>query len=379
MRRNSGKGRNSKKLGIWLSLLLTVSIAVLAVFRLAGVGESSPSYESSGTSQTLDLSASSGESESAGPSSGSSSAAISETSADWPEESGSAGESYPYPQYPYGYDRLDDAQRELYDLLESGTITPEQPYYFDPPIPNGESLIAMELVIALYEENHSTGIWRENGYFQFYSSTGELAGIRSERQSDNGGRDQEMMAAFDQAEKEILARLPSPGAPDLEKAKAIAQLIAETTEYYDIAFHPPEDRPLTDEELKFFRNASDEYGALVNGKAICTGYTAAFQYLAEKLGLHCLSISGDGGGVPHAWNLLWLDGNWYHVDVTWMDRGGKEDINWSYFLCSDDEMLASRHAEWVWSSSYGLNSYPLFALPAADTPWPDRESLWPEN
>ena len=149
MRRNSGKGRNSKKLGIWLSLLLTVSIAVLAVFRLAGVGESSPSYESSGTSQTLDLSASSGESESAGPSSGSSSAAISETSADWPEESGSAGESYPYPQYPYGYDRLDDAQRELYDLLESGTITPEQPYYFDPPIPNGESLIAMELVIAL--------------------------------------------------------------------------------------------------------------------------------------------------------------------------------------------------------------------------------------
>lgn len=51
-------------------------------------------------------------------------------------------------------------------------------------------------------------------------------------------------------------------------------------------------------------------------------------------------------------------------------RGGKEDINWSYFLCSDDEMLASRHAEWVWSSSYGLNSYPLFALPAADTPWP---------
>ena len=107
-----------------------------------------------------------------------------------------------------------------------------------------------------------------------------------------------MMAAFDQAEKEILARLPSPGAPDLEKAKAIAQLIAETTEYYDIAFHPPEDRPLTDEELKFFRNASDEYGALVNGKAICTGYTAAFQYLAEKLGLHCLSISGDGGGVP---------------------------------------------------------------------------------
>lgn len=42
-------------------------------------------------------------------------------------------------------------------------------------------------------------------------------------------------------------------------------------------------------------------------------------------------------------------------------------------------MLASRHAEWVWSNSYGLNSYPLFALPAADTPWPDRESLWPEN
>lgn len=394
MSRKSRKRRKSRKLGIWLSLLLTVSIGVLAAFRLADVGKSNPSYESSGTSQTVDpstasssSSSSGGESESADPSSSSaSSAVLSETSTDLPEGSGGGSsseakderQSYPYPQYPYGYDRLDDAQRELYDLLESGSITPEQPYYFDPPVSGEEQIIEMELVISLYEENHPTGVWRENGYFQFYSSTGELAGIRSDRQSDNEGRDQEMEAAFDQAEKEILARLPSPDAPDLEKAKAIVRLIAETTEYYDIAFHPPA-RPLTAEESNCFRDASNEYGALVNGKAICTGYTAAFQYLAEKLNLHCLSISGEAGGVSHAWNLLWLDGKWYHVDVTWMDRDEEGDINWAYFLCSDEEMLASRHTEWVWSSSYGLNSYPLFALPAADTPWPDRESLWQEE
>ena len=40
---------------------------------------------------------------------------------------------------------------------------------------------------------------------------------------------------------------------------------------------------------------------------------------------------GNAAWDSHAWNLVQLDGKWYHVDVTWDEAGGH-----LYFLKSDD-------------------------------------------
>ena len=66
------------------------------------------------------------------------------------------------------------------------------------------------------------------------------------------------------------------------------------------------------------------YGALVNKKAVCSGYAKAFDLLAKSCGLLTNIVTGtainsqnlDG---PHAWNQICLDGEWYNVDVTWED------------------------------------------------------------
>ncbi|MBP3300574.1 MAG: hypothetical protein J6M34_03625 [Clostridia bacterium] len=69
------------------------------------------------------------------------------------------------------------------------------------------------------------------------------------------------------------------------------------------------------------------YGALVNGKAVCDGYSRAFQLLCRRMGLDVLIVRGKSNnpttGVPegHAWNLIKIDGNYYHIDVTWGDAG----------------------------------------------------------
>ncbi|PKM56569.1 MAG: hypothetical protein CVU98_10550 [Firmicutes bacterium HGW-Firmicutes-3] len=70
--------------------------------------------------------------------------------------------------------------------------------------------------------------------------------------------------------------------------------------------------------------ASDEYiytmyGALIHGDAVCQGYAEAFQYLSHLAGLETMIIQGTAGGEAHAWNLVKLDEEWYHVDVTWDD------------------------------------------------------------
>ncbi len=66
---------------------------------------------------------------------------------------------------------------------------------------------------------------------------------------------------------------------------------------------------------------SDEpYGALILGKAICSGYSTAFMLMMKMLDIPCEIIhSLDDENEEHAWNAVQLDGSWYYVDVTWDD------------------------------------------------------------
>ena len=63
----------------------------------------------------------------------------------------------------------------------------------------------------------------------------------------------------------------------------------------------------------------DLYGALVEGKAVCDGYSRAFQYLLGRLGIESYVVYGEEEGGGHAWNLVRIDGEYYHTDLTWDD------------------------------------------------------------
>lgn len=60
------------------------------------------------------------------------------------------------------------------------------------------------------------------------------------------------------------------------------------------------------------------YGELVEGTAVCDGYSRAYAYLMEhELGIPCTIVISSA--MNHSWNMIELDGKWYHVDVTWDD------------------------------------------------------------
>lgn len=61
------------------------------------------------------------------------------------------------------------------------------------------------------------------------------------------------------------------------------------------------------------------YGVLVFGHAVCEGYARSFKLLCKYAGIECILVTGYSKGVGHMWNMVNLDGNWYHVDVTWDD------------------------------------------------------------
>lgn len=104
-------------------------------------------------------------------------------------------------------------------------------------------------------------------------------------------------------------------------------------------------------------NAHNEYGAIVDGKTVCQGYSLAFQYLLRLCGINACSVTGYAG-EPHSWNLVFIDGEYYYTDVTWDDvvitpRNNRSDIFYAYFNVTED-VLRLDH---TWNEpEYGLPS-----------------------
>jgi len=57
---------------------------------------------------------------------------------------------------------------------------------------------------------------------------------------------------------------------------------------------------------------TDKYG-------VCQSYSLAFKYVMDKLGIECTYVSSDE--MNHMWNLVMVNGKWYHIDLTWDDMG----------------------------------------------------------
>lgn len=90
------------------------------------------------------------------------------------------------------------------------------------------------------------------------------------------------------------------------------------------------------------------YGCIIKGRAKCAGYADAFLQTAKACGLDARYIYNS----EHAWNLVRLDGQWYHVDVTWEDPVGQNSYGFSeirnqYINLTDDQVRELEdHHDW---------------------------------
>lgn len=153
-------------------------------------------------------------------------------------------------------------------------------------------------------------------------------------------------AAVSEAIRLITENLISSEMSDYEKIKTIHDYLILYTEY------DPNYRPGTDKTDVTFT----AYGCLVNRCCVCRGYADAFCAIMDALGIKCIEI--DGGG--HCWNVVMLDGYWYHIDVTWdanqTAANKKSSLNWGiwyeYFLIPDEAIKRDHTIE----AAYDINS-----------------------
>lgn len=79
------------------------------------------------------------------------------------------------------------------------------------------------------------------------------------------------------------------------------------------------------------------YGVLVNGTGLCSGYSDAMALFLEKMHVNNFKVHSK----THMWNVVYVEGVWYHLDVTWDDPTGVNDPNFvddRFFLISHDTL-----------------------------------------
>lgn len=90
-------------------------------------------------------------------------------------------------------------------------------------------------------------------------------------------------------------------------------------------------------------------GALLKGRAVCNGYAEAMELLLLCSGLDAYMAFGNTAEGSHAWNIVNIDGEWYHVDTTWDDPiPDMGDASMHMYLNVSDEVIRKTH---TWNES----------------------------
>lgn len=145
--------------------------------------------------------------------------------------------------------------------------------------------------------------------------------------------------AIEQEICEILNQA-SEGTSEAEKALAVHDYFVCQYEYDEANFNAgtiPEDSYRSGNLFK-------------NGIGVCQAYAEGYKYILGKLGMEC-HVTGSNQ-MNHAWNIVKVDGAYYHVDCTW-DDPVSDKLGRAYhqfFLLSDGMIRQREHNGWDMTS-----------------------------
>lgn len=93
------------------------------------------------------------------------------------------------------------------------------------------------------------------------------------------------------------------------------------------------------------------YGSLIEGHAVCSGYADAFSIFMNIYKIPNIRVSSEN----HLWNLVYINGKWLHIDLTWDDsENNKYDNN--YFLIAKEKLFSLDTKEHNFDESFFIEA-----------------------
>lgn len=127
--------------------------------------------------------------------------------------------------------------------------------------------------------------------------------------------------------RKILPTIITDAMTDEEKVLAVNDYIVRNTKYGASTTASPH----------------SAFAVVMEGEAVCQGYALLAYKMIDLLDIDVKYVTGEADGIGHAWNLVYVNGAWKHLDTTWNDpvpdRG--EKVSRDYALLTDEEMLAT--------------------------------------
>ncbi len=243
----------------------------------------------------------------------------------------------------YYYARLNDAEKAAYAAIVRGVE--DFPAEIEIPSIEAEQLGRVAKAAALdhpllYMFDRGVSLARHDGKCFFAP---DYSCAKEEYETDK--------AAVEQKVRDILAQTPPGG--DYERELYLHDYLTEHCRY---------------DEEDTGRNNDNPAGALLDGRAICSGYAKAYQLLLDAAGIENTTLTGktsedEGEPVAHIWNAVKIDDKWYYVDVTWDDPLVENKQNEELFRSHNyfnvtDQMLAPTHSEYEFD--YACDDEALF-------------------
>ena len=213
----------------------------------------------------------------------------------------------------YVYETLTEDEKEVYDLLVNAIS------HFDGEITELPTGITSEQIFRLSEFvqcDHPELFWFQYGT-KVITNSGDSTVVRivlSYRMTEEEAK--ECQKRIDAEIGKFLSSIEDDMS-DFQVALKIYENIIKLVDYDSIGLDKQKREATADSGPDELRSI---YGVIVNKKAVCAGYAKATQYLMNLCGIECTYVVSK----THAWNLIKLEGEYYHLDTTWGDHSNTD-------------------------------------------------------
>ena len=239
------------------------------------------------------------------------------------------------------YQQLGEEEQTVYQELLQGLLDHEEQIYVHSQEPTRANELLVDVLKDYPEIFWSDGTASSTSYSGLQNYTAVTPGYLYSKEECK-----KQQAKIDKMVTACLSGI-SENASDYEKILFDYEYIVNQVDYDDTA-----------------EDNQNICSVFIGKKSVCAGYSKAFQYLMEKQGIFCTYVTGtvtSSSGdedvddeIPHAWNLVKCDGDYYYVDVTWgdpifqeaaedtenvMEDETRDNISYDYMLCDDEELF----------------------------------------
>lgn len=215
----------------------------------------------------------------------------------------------------YGYNQLDEDLKQVYSDIANAWMNFDETVTTEKTDENDVNAVMMSVL-----RDYPIINWVKDRY-TYRHSIGKMT-VKFEYTLTDEEAQKHLSELNDKTA--LLLQDISPDLSDFDKAVLAHDKLVQTITY-------DRDAPYQD----------SAYGAVVEGRAACLGYSKAYQMLLLKMGIESIVVFGEAN-EPHAWNLVMLGDEYYFADVTFDDReisNGGTYLSREYLFLNDNESI----------------------------------------